>query len=171
MHPWRTPFPIWNQSVVPCPVLTVASWPAYRFLKRQVVWYSHLFQNFPQFIVIHTVKGFGTINKAEIDVFQFFIIPLCSKLHSMAHVSHRPGMSSVTVCWMNIFVCFIIKDTVSVGQQSACCVTCSWSGRVAEALTKLLYEAVHCPELGPGHQMIRFSSRQHCRSINSMKPN
>ena len=35
---WRTPFPIWNQSVVPCPVLIVASWPAYRFLKRQVRW-------------------------------------------------------------------------------------------------------------------------------------
>ena len=35
----------------------------------QVVWYSHLFQNFPQFIVIHTVKGFGIANKAEIDVF------------------------------------------------------------------------------------------------------
>ena len=34
-----------------------------------MVWYSHLFQNFPQFIVIHTVKGFGIINKAEIDVF------------------------------------------------------------------------------------------------------
>ena len=35
----------------------------------QVVWYSHLFQNFPQFIVIHTVKGCGIVNKAEIDVF------------------------------------------------------------------------------------------------------
>ena len=35
----------------------------------QVVWYSHLFQNFPQFIVIHTVKGFAVVNKAEIDVF------------------------------------------------------------------------------------------------------
>ena len=31
IQPWRTPFPIWNQFVVPCPVLTVASWPAYRF--------------------------------------------------------------------------------------------------------------------------------------------
>ena len=38
IQPWRTPFPIWNQSVVPCPVLTIASWPAYRFLKRQVRW-------------------------------------------------------------------------------------------------------------------------------------
>ena len=35
----------------------------------QVFWYFHLFQNFPQFIVIHTLKGFGTVNKAEIDVF------------------------------------------------------------------------------------------------------
>ena len=34
-----------------------------------MVWYSHLFQNFPQFIVILTVKGFGLVNKAEIDVF------------------------------------------------------------------------------------------------------
>ena len=38
IQPWRPPFLIWNQSVVPCPVLTVASWPAYRFLKRQVRW-------------------------------------------------------------------------------------------------------------------------------------
>ena len=35
----------------------------------QVVGYSHLFQNFPQFIVIHTVKGFGIVNKEEIDIF------------------------------------------------------------------------------------------------------
>ena len=35
----------------------------------QVVWYSHHFQNFPQFIVIHIVKGFGVVNKAEVDVF------------------------------------------------------------------------------------------------------
>ena len=34
-----------------------------------MVWYSHLFQNFPQFIVIHAVKGFGIVNKVEIDVF------------------------------------------------------------------------------------------------------
>ena len=38
IQPWCTPFPIWNQSVVPCPVLTIASWPAYRFLRRQVRW-------------------------------------------------------------------------------------------------------------------------------------
>ena len=37
-----------------------------------VVWYSHLLKNFPQCVVIHTVKGFGTINKAEIDIFLVF---------------------------------------------------------------------------------------------------
>ena len=44
-----------------------------------MVWYSHFFKNFPQFIVIHTVKGFGIVNKAEIDVFlelsYFFVDP------------------------------------------------------------------------------------------------
>ena len=35
----------------------------------QVVWYSHLFRNFPQFVVIHTVKGFGVVKKAEVDAF------------------------------------------------------------------------------------------------------
>ena len=38
----------------------------------QVVWYSHLFKNFPQFVVIHTVKGFSIVNEAEIDVFLEF---------------------------------------------------------------------------------------------------
>ena len=38
IQPWHTPFPIWNKSVVPRPVLTVPSWHAYRFLKRQVRW-------------------------------------------------------------------------------------------------------------------------------------
>ena len=44
-----------------------------------MVWYSHLFQNFPQFVVIHTIKGFGIVSKAEIDVFLelscFFVDP------------------------------------------------------------------------------------------------
>ena len=38
IHSWHAPFPIWNYSVVPCPVLTVASWPTYIFLRRQVRW-------------------------------------------------------------------------------------------------------------------------------------
>ena len=73
IQPWRTPFPIWNQSVVSCPMLTVASWPAYRFLRRYVRWsgISTSWRIF-QFVVIHTVKGFGTVSKAEVDVFLEF---------------------------------------------------------------------------------------------------
>ena len=64
-------FPIWSQSVVPYPFLTVASWPAYRFLRRQVRCSGiHIsLKNFLQSVVIYTVKGFGIVNKAEIDVF------------------------------------------------------------------------------------------------------
>ena len=70
--PWCTPSPIWNQFIVPCMVLTVASWPAYIFLRRQIRWSDKttiLFKTFPQFVAIHTVEGFGVVNKAEIDIF------------------------------------------------------------------------------------------------------
>ena len=108
IQPWRPPFPIWKQSVFPCLVLTVASWSAYRFLKRQVVWYSHLFQNFPQFIVIHTVKGFGIVNRAEIDVFlelsSFFDDPenvgnLISGSSAFSKTSLNNWKFTVHYCW------------------------------------------------------------------------
>ena len=67
IQPWRTPFPIWNQSVVPCTVVTVASWPAYRFLKRQVRWSGiHISFRIFHSLLWSTVKGFGIVNKAEI---------------------------------------------------------------------------------------------------------
>ena len=56
----------------------------------QVVWYSHLFQNFPQFIVIHTVKGFGIVNKAEIDV----ILELSCFFHDPVDVGNLISGSS-----------------------------------------------------------------------------
>ena len=73
-----TPFQFLNQSVFPPNVLTIASCPTYRFRRIQVseetgkmVWYPHLFKRFPQFVVIHTVKGFRVVNKAEVDVFSW----------------------------------------------------------------------------------------------------
>ena len=59
-----------NSLLLHVQFLTVASWPSYRFLKRQVRWSGMpiSFRIF-QFIVIHTAKGFGIVNKAEIDVF------------------------------------------------------------------------------------------------------
>ena len=70
IQPWCTPFPIWNQSIVPGLVLTIASWPACRFLRRQVRWSGiPISWKIFQFVVIHTVKGFGIVNKAGVNVF------------------------------------------------------------------------------------------------------
>ena len=55
-----------------------------------MVWYSNLFKNFPQFVVIHTVKGFGIVNKAEIDVF----LELSCFFHDPADVGNLISGSS-----------------------------------------------------------------------------
>ena len=67
----HTPFPIWNQYVVPHPVITVASWPACSFLRKQVRGsiIPISVRIFPQFVVIHTFKGFSIVNEAEVDIF------------------------------------------------------------------------------------------------------
>ena len=70
IQPWCTPFPIWNQSFVPCPVLTAASWSACRFHRRQVRWSGipiswRIFHS----LLWSTFKGLGIVNKAEVDVF------------------------------------------------------------------------------------------------------
>ena len=69
----------------------------------QVIWYSHLFQNFPQFIVIHTVKGFGIV-KAEIDVFLeifcFFVDPT-----DVTQALPFPGNTTITdLCLLLDFI-------------------------------------------------------------------
>ena len=81
IQPWCTTFPILNQSIVSCFVLTVSSWPAYRFLRMQVRWFSiSISLRIFQFIVIKTVKGFSIVNEAEVDVFLeiscFFCVPM-----------------------------------------------------------------------------------------------
>ena len=65
-----------------------------------MVWYSHLFQNFPQFTVIHIVKGFGIVNKAEIDVF----LELSSFFHDPADVANLiSGSSAFSKTSLNIW--------------------------------------------------------------------
>ena len=65
-----------------------------------MVWYSHLSQNFPQFIVIHTVKGFGIVNKAEIDVF----LELSCLFDDPADVGNLiPGSSAFSKTSLNIW--------------------------------------------------------------------
>ena len=67
--PCRTAVPILNQNIVPWLVLTITSWPAYRFLWRLVGWFG-FFKNFHSFFkIIHIVKGFSLAIEAEVDVF------------------------------------------------------------------------------------------------------
>ena len=65
-----------------------------------MVWYSHLFKNFPQFVVIHTVKGFDVVNKAEVDVF----LELSCLFYDPADVGNLiSGSSAFSKSSMNIW--------------------------------------------------------------------
>ena len=72
----------------------------------QVVWYSHLLKNFPQFVVIHTVKDFGIVNKAEIDVFlelsRFFHDP--AEVGNLISGSSAFSKSSLNICKFRVHV-------------------------------------------------------------------
>ena len=68
-----------------------------------MVWYSHLFQNFPQFIVIHTVKGFDIVNKAEIDV----ILELSCFFHDPADVGNLISGSSASIRFCQFLLGFV----------------------------------------------------------------
>ena len=105
IQPWCTPFPIWNQSVVPCSVLTVASWPAYRFLKLQVRW-SGIPISFRIFHILlwSTQSNFGIVNKAErvvfLELFCFFNDPvdvgtLISGSSAFSEIAWESGVKSL----------------------------------------------------------------------------
>ena len=71
---WCIPFPILNQSVVPCLILKLLLLHLHTVSQEagNVVWYSQLFKNFPHSFVIYTVKGFSVVSEAEVDVFLEF---------------------------------------------------------------------------------------------------
>ena len=72
----------------------------------QVVWYSHLLKNFPQFFVIHTVRGFGIVNKAEVDVFMelscLFYGPL--DIGYLTSGSSAFSKSSLNICKFSVHI-------------------------------------------------------------------
>ena len=105
MQPWCTPFPIWNQSFVPCPVWTVASWPMYRFLRRQVRWsgISISWRVF-QFVVIHTVKGCGVISEAEVDVFLEFSCFFCDPVDVGNLISGSSSKSTLNIWKFSVHI-------------------------------------------------------------------
>ena len=80
----------------------------------QVVWYAHLFQNFSQFIVIHTVKGFGIVNKEEIDVF----LELSCFFDDLADVGNLiSGSSAFPITSLNIWK-FTVHVLLKPGLQN-----------------------------------------------------
>ena len=78
-----------------------------------MVWYSHLLKNFPQFIVIHTVKGFDIVNKAEIDVF----LELSCFFHDPADVGNLVSGSSV-----------FSKTSLNIWNFMVSCIAEAWLG-------------------------------------------
>ena len=66
-----------------------------------MVWYSHRFQNFPQFIVVHTVKGFGIVSKAEIDVFSGILLLFPSSIVDVGNLIS--GSSAFSKTSLNIW--------------------------------------------------------------------
>ena len=157
IQPWRTPFPIWNKSVVPCPVLTVASWPAYRFLREagKVVWYSHLFQNFPQFVVICTIKGFGIVNKAEVNVF----LKLPCFLHDPGKVGYLISESSASLK-SRLYICkFSVHVLLKPGLENfEHYFTSVWDGFNCA----LVWTLLALPFFGIGMKTDLFQSCGHC---------
>ena len=79
-----------------------------------MVWYSHLFQNFPEFVVIHTVKGFGIVNKAEVDVF----LELSCFLNEPMDVGNLiSGSSDFSKSSLNIWK-FIVHVLLNLGLEN-----------------------------------------------------
>ena len=75
----------------------------------QVVWYSHLFQNFPKSVVIHTVKGFGIVNKAEIDVFLELYCFFDKSMDVGNLISGSPALSTMSLNIWKFMVHILLK--------------------------------------------------------------
>ena len=109
IQPWHTLFPILSQFIVPCLILTVASWPACRFIRKQIWWSSiPISWRIFQFVVIHTDKGFHMVNETEVDVFlEFFcffydqvdVFSLISGGSAFLNLASTYGISQFTYYW------------------------------------------------------------------------
>ena len=121
----------------------------------QMVWYSHLFQNFPQFIVIHTVKGFGIVNKAEIDVF----LELSCFLDDSQDVA----------IWSLVPLSFLKPAWTSGSSQFMYCWSLAWRilsitllACEMSAIVQYFEHSLALPFFGIGMKMDLFQSCGHC---------
>ena len=131
IQPWCTALPIWIPSVVPCPILTVAFLICIQVSQeaREMIWYSHLFKNFPHFVMIHTVKGFGVVNKAEVDVLlnslAFYMLQQILAIWSLVPLpflnpAWTSGSSQFTHCWSlawrTLSITLLVCEMSAIGQ-------------------------------------------------------
>ena len=99
-----------NQSVVPCPVLTVASCISFSGDRlRGLVFPS---KDFPWFVVIHTVKGFGIVNEAEVDVFLEFSCLLSDPAHAGNLISGSSAFSKSSLNIWKFLVHVLLKPSL-----------------------------------------------------------
>ena len=95
-----------NLEPVHCsiPVLTVASSPAYRFLRRQVRWFGiPISLSISQFVVIHTVKGFSVVNEVEIEVFLEFSYFFCDPMDVGNLISGSSAFLKIQLVHLEVF--------------------------------------------------------------------
>ena len=121
----------------------------------QVVWYSHLLKNFPQFIAIHTVKGFGIVNKAEIDV----SLELSCFFDDHVDVGNLiSGSSAFSKTSLNIRE-FTVHVLLSLAWRilSITLVGCEMS-----AIVQYFEHSLALPFFGIGMKTDLFQSRGHC---------
>ena len=85
----------------------------------QVIWYSHLFQNFSQFVVIHTVKGFGIVNKAEINQFYHLLANRRGKTGAVKilFISLAPKITVYADCSHEIKICLLVEISITSDMQ------------------------------------------------------
>ena len=113
IQPYPTPFPILNQSVIPCKVLTVASGPSYKFLRRQVRWSGiPISLRIFQFVVIRTIKDFSVINEAEVDVFLEFSCFRASNVDNLISGSSASSKPSLYIWKFSVQV--LLKPSLKV---------------------------------------------------------
>ena len=102
----------------------------------QVVWYFHLFKNSPQFVMIHTVKGFGIVNKAEVDVFLKLSCFFDDPVDVGNLISHSSAFSKTSLNIRKFMVHVLLKPGLenlehyftSVWDECNCAVVCAFSG-------------------------------------------
>ena len=118
----------------------------------QVVWYSHLLKNFPQFIVIHTVKGFAIVSKAEMDVFSgtlaFSMIQQMLAIWSLVPLpflkpAWTSGSSRFTYCWSLAWrilsITLLACEMSSTVSAKHCSFNGEWKTRMGHSINSCLF--------------------------------